>query len=78
MPDQGANFDMIIGPWGEDAIAANRSAVGLAYQLTEAGPSLMVIDACARPVAERRKYFFFEKKKQKTFIGLRVLIVGAP
>jgi len=52
VPEQGANFDMIIGPWGEDAIAPNRSAVGLAYQLTDAGPSLMVIDASARPVAE--------------------------
>ncbi len=50
--DHCANFDMIIGPWGEDAIAEKRSAVGLAYQLTEAGPSLMVIDASTRPVAD--------------------------
>lgn len=54
VPDQGANLDMIIGPWGEDTTPENRCAVGLAYRLTETGPSFMVIDASARPVAQSR------------------------
>jgi hypothetical protein len=52
VPDQGANLDMIIGPWGEGATAEKRIAISLAYRLTETGPSLMVIDARARPIAQ--------------------------
>jgi hypothetical protein len=44
-------MDMIIGPWGEGATAEKRIAISLAYRLTETGPSLMVIDARARPIA---------------------------
>lgn len=49
--DHGANFDMIIGPWGEGAASENRNAVSLAYRLAETGPSFMVIDARTRPIA---------------------------
>jgi len=48
----GAKFDLIIGPWGDGAVAANRSAVGLDYRLLETGPAFMVIDAGVRPIAD--------------------------
>jgi hypothetical protein len=50
--DVGANFDMIIGAWGEAATAKTREAVCLAYWVAETGPSFMVIDATTRPIAE--------------------------
>jgi hypothetical protein len=54
MSDHGANFDKIIGPWGDGASAADRSAVGLAYRITETGRAFMVIDARARPLADSK------------------------
>jgi hypothetical protein len=49
VPDRGANIDLIIGEWGETATAEHRSAIALAYRLIDTGPSMMVIDASARP-----------------------------
>jgi hypothetical protein len=51
VPDQGANIDLVIGKWVEDAAAEDRQAVAIAYRLMETGPSMMVIDAAERPVA---------------------------
>lgn len=51
VPDKGANIDLIVGEWGESATAEGRSAVALAYRLTDSGPSMMVIDANTRPVS---------------------------
>src|SRR6185503_13509991 len=45
----GANFDLIIGKWGEGATARDRSSVALEFRRTDRGPSFMVIDASARP-----------------------------
>ncbi len=50
--DYGANFDMILGQWGEAAGPENRTAVALAYRLLDTGPSLMVIDAGDRPITQ--------------------------
>jgi len=52
VPEQGANMDMIIGPWGEGATSEKRIAVSLYYWLAETGPSFMVIDARARSIAQ--------------------------
>jgi hypothetical protein len=49
--DHGANFDLILGRWGEGAGAADRSLVALAYRLDDTGPSFMVLDAASRPAA---------------------------
>ena len=49
IPDRGANIDIILGEWGEAATADRRNAIGLAYRLTETGPSMMVVDAETRP-----------------------------
>jgi hypothetical protein len=51
VPDRGANIDLIIGEWGEAANSDRRSAISLAYRLTESGPSMMVIDANTRPIS---------------------------
>jgi hypothetical protein len=49
--DHGANFDLIIGRWGEGASAADRQRVALEYRLLESGPAFMVIDSGNRPAA---------------------------
>jgi hypothetical protein len=49
--DHGANFDLIIGRWGEKASARDRVLVALEYRLTESGPSFIVIDARDREAA---------------------------
>jgi len=49
--DHGANFDLIIGKWGEQASAAERVLVALEYRLLDSGPSFRVIDAGNRPAA---------------------------
>lgn len=52
VPDQGANIDLILGRWGDETTAGDRSFVALAYRLLDTGPSMMVIDAGTRPVAK--------------------------
>jgi hypothetical protein len=51
VPSHGANFDLIIGAWGDEASANDRVAVALALRYIDANPQLMVIDAKQRPVA---------------------------
>ena len=51
IPDRGANIDLVLGEWGEAATPERRSALALAYRLTETGPSMMVIDAENRRAA---------------------------
>ena len=50
--DHGANFDLIIGKWGQGAGPTDRVLVALAYRLDDTGPSFMVIDADDRPAAD--------------------------
>lgn len=50
-PDHGANFDFILGKWGEGARREDRCAVSLLYRITDRGPEFMVIDAEGRPAA---------------------------
>lgn len=49
--DHGANFDLIIGKWGDEATVQDRCLVSLAYRLSESGPQFMVIDGHDRPAA---------------------------
>lgn len=48
-----ANFDLIVGPWGEDEEEGplSRCAVALIHFQGENGPAVMVIDAQQRPAA---------------------------
>jgi hypothetical protein len=48
----GANFDFIVGEWGEGAERWGRVAVSLEYRRTDRGPEFMVIDSADRSVAE--------------------------
>jgi hypothetical protein len=45
-----ANFDLIVGEWGEGTTAAQRQAVSLEYRVLDSGPAFMVVDAGAREV----------------------------
>ena len=47
----GANFDLIVGEWGE-APNTERQGVSLAFRWGPEGPSFMVIDAETRPLAD--------------------------
>ncbi|AHD02397.1 hypothetical protein [Leisingera methylohalidivorans] len=47
-----ANYDFIIGPWGEGASPADRVVVSLMHFENEDGPGVMVIDAGSRPSAK--------------------------
>jgi hypothetical protein len=49
--DQAANFDLILGEWGEKTRPSDRKAVALAFRQPETGPSFMVVDAADRPVS---------------------------
>jgi hypothetical protein len=49
--DRGANFDLIVGRWGDDALPTERFAVSLEYRLLENGPAFRIIDAEQRPIA---------------------------
>jgi hypothetical protein len=50
-PDHGANFDLVLGKWGEGVGREDRYAVSLCYRPTEKGPEFMVIDSSGRTVA---------------------------
>ena len=47
----GANFDSILGRWGDGASREDRCAIALEFRMTERGPGFRVIDSAARPVA---------------------------
>lgn len=50
--EHGANFDLIIGEWGEGTTKSDRRAVAMKLRWIEGEPQLMFIDAASRPVAE--------------------------
>lgn len=47
----GANFDLILGIWGEGTTRSDRDLVSLAYRRTDTGPGFMIIDSANRPAA---------------------------
>jgi hypothetical protein len=48
--DPGANLDLVIGPWGDDALTDQRVAVSLVHrEVPGEDTALMVIDASERP-----------------------------
>jgi len=49
--EHGANFDLIIGEWGERTTKSDRRAVALALRWIEREPQFMFIDAATRPLA---------------------------
>jgi hypothetical protein len=46
-----ANFDLIVGTWGDEADNSTRRAVSLEFRSLETGRAFMVIDARTRSVA---------------------------
>lgn len=47
----GAQFDLIIGEWGDEAQRSDRCSISLEFRRTDQGPSFMVIDSADRPIA---------------------------
>src|SRR6187455_1276529 len=45
----GANFDLIVGNWGDGTSRNDRSAVSLEFSRTQRGPSFIVVDSAQRP-----------------------------
>jgi len=52
VPEHGANFDLIVGEWGDGTSADDRCAVSLLYRISESGPGFMVINADERNIAK--------------------------
>jgi hypothetical protein len=50
--DSGANFDLILGEWGEGTRPQDRCTVSLIYRFTDSGAGFMVIDAGTRDLAQ--------------------------
>lgn len=68
--DHGANFDLILGEWGESAKVENRNAVSLVYKVLNHQGSFMVIDSHERPFAK-------DNELVSNFL-LREQIIGSP
>jgi hypothetical protein len=49
-----ANFDLIMGSWGEGTDASDRRAIALEFRQLETGPAFRVIDANYRQVGKSR------------------------
>jgi hypothetical protein len=47
----GANWDFVVGTWGDGTTAEDRVAVSLAMRVMDQGPQFMVIDAEGREMA---------------------------
>jgi hypothetical protein len=48
--EKAANFDLIVGKWGPDAMAVDRKAVALDFRQLETGPAFRVINATDRSI----------------------------
>ena len=46
--EHGANFDLVIGAWGEGTTAKDRVVVCLEYRLLDHGPAFKIVDASTR------------------------------
>src|SRR4026208_2324203 len=49
----GANFDLIVGKWGEGTNRSDRTLVSLAFRRTDSGPACMVIDSAGAAAGSR-------------------------
>lgn len=53
LSEPGANLDLVLGQWGDEASADDRTVVSMVHQEQQDGnPALMVIDATDRPIAK--------------------------
>ncbi|MCA9606501.1 MAG: hypothetical protein KC619_12935 [Myxococcales bacterium] len=50
--ENGANVDLVMGEWGDDATPEQRVAVSLVYRIGPDGPEFKSIDPDARPHAQ--------------------------
>ncbi len=53
LSEPGANLDLVLGQWGDEASADDRMVVSMLHrEQQDGGPALMVIDAADRPVVK--------------------------
>ena len=53
LSEPGANLDLVVGQWGDEASADDRMVVSMVHREQQDGsPALMVIDATDRPIAK--------------------------
>lgn len=52
LQDHHAAFDLIIGKWGEGAIADNRAAVSLRFGISTQGPGFYLVDATDQRISD--------------------------
>ena len=70
LSEPGANLDLVLGRWGDDATADDRFGVALIHHRQADGtPSLIVIDAADRP---------FSKGQLATTALSRAEVIGTP
>jgi hypothetical protein len=50
-PQRDAVFDLIIGKWGDSAVANDRQVVSVAFRVLDTGAAFMIQDASARSIA---------------------------
>ena len=50
--DRAANFDLIVGSWGDETTADERVGVALAFRNVATGPGFMVVDSDRRSVGK--------------------------
>jgi hypothetical protein len=49
--DHGANFDLVVGEWGDETSPTDRQVVAVELRIIDGGPQFMVIDAADRQAA---------------------------
>jgi hypothetical protein len=49
--DNEANFDLVIGAWGDGTSPADRMSVAVEYKVVDTAPAFRIIDAALRPYA---------------------------
>jgi hypothetical protein len=50
----GANFDLIVGDWGDKSGPDDRHLISLEFRIHQKKPGFMVIDSKGRPAADRK------------------------
>lgn len=49
--EHGANFDFVLGSWGDDTTPTDRLAISLLFRHVDGSAQFMIIDAETRPIA---------------------------
>jgi len=81
-----ANFDLILGKWGDETRSADRASVAVEFKMLENGPAFRVIDADQRSYAKSslvgkalsREAVLAEETRQQVFDILDLIYAEDP